>query len=574
MRALKFVSIAIFALCSVRLSAQTAPLYSYSVPTGGYAHNGNLTNYSDSITGTWSNQYDGLNRLKSAASNSGPYNGLNIQWEYDSFGNRLSQIPAGSTANLPPATTMQYADGTNRITSSSIPGVDSSAYDAVGNLRFDGRNAIAYDAENRVCAVRNINGTVTQYLYNAEGQRVAKGNSASGSGLVCPAFGDFVPTEKYILGLSGEQITELRPQPDGSDVWQHTNVYANGELIATYDQEDSQLLHFHASDPLGSRRVQTSGSGVVELSFSNLPYGDGLNSTGSGQDATPHHFTGKERDTETGEANGNDYFGARYYGSTMGRFMSPDRPEDETLPVALPFADFNDPQTLNLYSYGLNNPVSYRDFDGHDVTLCANGSSDCTTIGDDQWAAIRKQIAAGNSGGVTVDGKGFEGTGTIMCGGSACGTATYFERGLEDASTPLLLGWAGGKLGGALLGAAFRGIAGMFSSGATTVATEATASTVGKMLLSGGTKAAAKDVLNGMAEGAQKAALKRAIARATTREALSITQNADGSVTVVLKRAGFDGFQSLVKTIDSAGNSSTVQLAYDSAGTPAHIHVK
>jgi RHS repeat-associated protein len=32
------------------------------------------------------------------------------------------------------------------------------------------------------------------------------------------------------------------------------------------------------------------------------------------------HFTGKERDTESG----NDYFGARYYASSMGRFMSPE----------------------------------------------------------------------------------------------------------------------------------------------------------------------------------------------------------------------------------------------------------
>ncbi len=42
-------------------------------------------------------------------------------------------------------------------------------------------------------------------------------------------------------------------------------------------------------------------------------------SAGSGQDASQHHFTGKERDTESGL----DNFGARYYGSTMGRFMSP-----------------------------------------------------------------------------------------------------------------------------------------------------------------------------------------------------------------------------------------------------------
>ncbi|WP_245632370.1 RHS repeat-associated core domain-containing protein [Edaphobacter aggregans] len=31
-------------------------------------------------------------------------------------------------------------------------------------------------------------------------------------------------------------------------------------------------------------------------------------------------FTGKERDTESGL----DYFGARYFASTSGRFMSPD----------------------------------------------------------------------------------------------------------------------------------------------------------------------------------------------------------------------------------------------------------
>jgi RHS repeat-associated protein len=43
-------------------------------------------------------------------------------------------------------------------------------------------------------------------------------------------------------------------------------------------------------------------------------------------DTAPHfvysayRFTGKERDTESG----NDYFGARYYASSMGRFMSPD----------------------------------------------------------------------------------------------------------------------------------------------------------------------------------------------------------------------------------------------------------
>jgi len=37
-------------------------------------------------------------------------------------------------------------------------------------------------------------------------------------------------------------------------------------------------------------------------------------------EATEHHFTGKERDVETGL----DYFGARYFSSAAGRWVSPD----------------------------------------------------------------------------------------------------------------------------------------------------------------------------------------------------------------------------------------------------------
>ena len=63
-------------------------------------------------------------------------------------------------------------------------------------------------------------------------------------------------------------------------------------------------------------------------------------------------YTGKERDSESG----NDYFGARYYASSMGRFMSPDKP----------FADQHvaNPQSWNLYSYTRNNPLRFVDDDG------------------------------------------------------------------------------------------------------------------------------------------------------------------------------------------------------------------
>ena len=73
--------------------------------------------------------------------------------------------------------------------------------------------------------------------------------------------------------------------------------------------------------------------------------------------------TGKERDTESG----NDYFGARYYASSMGRFMSPDW-SVKVEPV--PYAKLDNPQSLNLYAYVLNNPLSRVDPDGH----CGSGS--------------------------------------------------------------------------------------------------------------------------------------------------------------------------------------------------------
>jgi RHS repeat-associated protein len=71
-----------------------------------------------------------------------------------------------------------------------------------------------------------------------------------------------------------------------------------------------------------------------------------------------YKFTGKERDAESGL----DYFEARYYSSTMGRFMSPDWSAKEE-PV--PYAKLDDPQSLNLYAYAGNNPLARIDPDGH-----------------------------------------------------------------------------------------------------------------------------------------------------------------------------------------------------------------
>jgi RHS repeat-associated protein len=99
-------------------------------------------------------------------------------------------------------------------------------------------------------------------------------------------------------------------------------------------------------------------------------------------------FTGKERDAESGL----DYFGARYYGSNMGRFMSPD-------PSGLYYADPTNPQTLNHYSYVLNNPLIATDPDGLDCVYTSNQSSSSVTV-----TVLRGDCKSDTDDGVYVNG--------------------------------------------------------------------------------------------------------------------------------------------------------------------------
>ena len=259
-------------------------------------------------------------------------------------------------SNPPQLSWAQYngtANGTNnnQMSATSQNAAQSSGYDAAGNITFDGVNSYVYDAEGRICAVKSepIPGTyeMTAYVYDSQGNRVGKGSITT---LSCnKSTNGFVASAGYVTGLHGEQMTET----NGTTEWVHTNVFASGSLIATYHDTN---LYFAFEDWLRTKRAEgevLSNGSVCLSTYYSLPFGDGLTTSGGGcTDATELHFTQKERDTESG----NDYFGARYYQSIMGRWMSP----DESLNGAI----MELPQTWNKYSYEYNRPMYGTDPDG------------------------------------------------------------------------------------------------------------------------------------------------------------------------------------------------------------------
>jgi RHS repeat-associated protein len=140
---------------------------------------------------------------------------------------------------------------------------------------------------------------------------------------------------------------------------------------------------YYHEDQINSSRMMTGHGGWPVWQATFLPYGEEYNPQG-----TTNHFkfTGKERDSESQL----DYFGARYYSSGLGRWISADW---SPVPVPVPYADFSDPQSLNLYSYVRGLPTSRIDADGHDGGAAAatwelvTGGAEGAEVSGGFWAA-------------------------------------------------------------------------------------------------------------------------------------------------------------------------------------------
>jgi RHS repeat-associated protein len=163
-----------------------------------------------------------------------------------------------------------------------------------------------------------VGGVATNYVFNAAGQRVSEWSGT--------------------LQLQGKYYWGGKP----------VAYYANG------------AAHFEHQDWLGTERMRTAYNGVVEGSFTSLPFGDWQTPAGDETDA--NHYATLDHDTETDT----DHAQFRQYANAQGRWLAPD-------PYSGSY-DMSNPQSMNRYVYAGNNPLAGVDPQGLNVkcSTCTN----------------------------------------------------------------------------------------------------------------------------------------------------------------------------------------------------------
>ena len=322
-----------------------SPLWQLALDYGS-ANNGNLMTQTVGDGAGWSvaqtYSYDKLNRVLSAEEPSiTGGQGWKRSYNYDRWGNQWVDATNSSGINVYSVT----PTGSAWITPKNRINLSAGSFDRAGNQISLPPYSATYDADNRLTT---MSGTLA-YAYDGEGRRVKKVNGKLATRYVYDAFGNLAAEYAVGTALPGA------PQPECSTC-------------------------YLTVDHLGSTRVLWDSAGVKGR-YDYMPFGDaipsdrnkrdsvscasGVTACYAGSGSLTMRFTGKERDAETSNSamgDGLDYFGARYFSGAQGRFTTPDWSEK---PEPVPYADLKDPQSLNLYAYVRNNPLTNRDPDGH-----------------------------------------------------------------------------------------------------------------------------------------------------------------------------------------------------------------
>jgi RHS repeat-associated protein len=381
--------------------------------------------------------YDLLNRLASAQ-NAGTncaattVNGKTQYWGnnygYDAWGNLTAKsVTKCSAENLSVAA----------LTNNQLSGY---SYDAAGNMTHDSTSGLNYtfDQENRITGAGGYT-----YTYDVDGNRIRKSNSSTGT-----LYWYMTPGIVGESDLSGNLTDEY--------------VFFGGERVA---RKSTNGVFYYFSDHLKTASVITDSAGNIKSESDFYPWGGELQFVAN--DSNHYKFTGKERDGETQL----DSFGARYYSNGLGRWVSADW---SSTPVPVPYADFNNPQSLNLYGFVGGNPASRADPDGHCCSLSEVvdfvGGVSQGIVASASFGAVGAPKSSdsnasllGQAVGTIIEGA--VGTGIRNTGAGAVGIGLVAEVPSAGTSTAVVVtGAAGVVAGGAMEAGAAKNVGGILNA--------------------------------------------------------------------------------------------------------------
>ncbi len=305
---------------------------------------GNLLQRTDSNQGITENfSYDELNRLTSAE-----LVGIETKsYQYDPIGNLTYKSDVGSYV---------YGDGSagpHAVTSISGTLNTKYTYDLNGNMISGNGRTIQYSAFNKPEVIATDNDSLTFY-YDTERNRykqVAQSNDTEITTVYLGAYEQVTTT----TSVNGTELSHTK----------HKHyISAPSGLVAIYLEEDndagepSQSTRYFHKDHLNSVDTVTDENGNVIERLSYDPHGKRRYPNGQDDpanaltcDTTKRGFTGHEHLDSVGLVHMN----GRVYDPLIGRFLSPD-PHVQSM---------GNPQSLNRYSYVLNNPLSFVDPSGY-----------------------------------------------------------------------------------------------------------------------------------------------------------------------------------------------------------------
>ena len=256
-------------------------------------------------------------------------NGNSIQYDYDAY-DRVIRV-----TDQDGITTRAFYDEEGNITKV----VDPEHYDP---KKDDGKGeTYVYDTMGRLLDVYDKqDGTWQQNVYDATGLRMATvengtytGYTYDGDNILAEYNNDDSRTTRYIRGY------DLISQKNDAGETYHYLHNAHGDITKLVDTA-GKVQNSYSYDAFGNT---TSYSENVRNKF---------------------RYAGEQYDSITGEY----YLRARYYDPAMGRFMNEDTYKGQ----------IENPQSMNLYAYCLNNPVIYTDPSGHYVAEQDN-SNKCSS---------------------------------------------------------------------------------------------------------------------------------------------------------------------------------------------------